>query len=270
MLNKTVNAICDSVPFDENTYLAEDGLLHCSICGEEKQTRITIFGKEKTVPCICSCRKKELEQKNNRLIAEEIERNRKICFKKTKMHSWNFDADDLENPKLTNAGIRYVENFPRFLKEGKGLLLHGPVGPGKTFMAACIANALLDKRYKVLMTSFSTLIGDIPQFEGKQRYIDSLNNYQLLILDDLGVERKTEYMQEQVYNIVDARYKSGLPFIVTTNISIDEIKKPADIENKRIYDRILECCHPIKVDGASRRRKNIKQSYTEMQNILGL
>ena len=74
----------------------------------------------------------------------------------------------------------------------------------------------------------------------KIKYINSLKRYALLILDDLGAERKSEYMQEQVYNIIDARYKSGLPMIITTNLTAEEMKKPSDLGNSRIYDRILE------------------------------
>ena len=107
-------------------------------------------------------------------------------------------------------------------------------------------------------------------FEGKQKFIDSLNRYTLLIIDDLGAERKSEFMQEQVFNIIDARYRSGLPFIITTNLTADEIKKPQDVGYSRIYDRILERCFPVEVTGASRRRQNVKDTYFETKEKLGL
>ena len=157
--------------------------------------------------------------------------------------------------------MNYVNNFTEFKKDGKGLLLHGTVGTGKTYFAACIANRLVEQGYSVLMTNFTRLSNQIQgMFEGKQKFIDSLNRYTLLIIDDLGVERNTEYMQEMVYSIVDSRYRSGLPFIITTNLTADEIKKPQDVGYSRIYDRILERCHPVEVSGVSRRRQNVKNA----------
>ena len=103
-------------------------------------------------------------------------------------------------------------------------------------------------------------------------FIDSLNRYDLLVIDDLGVERDSAsgYMQEMVFNIVDSRYRSGLPFIVTTNLTADQLKNPADIRYQRIYDRILERCFPVEVTGASRRRKALKETHADVKAMLGL
>jgi DNA replication protein DnaC len=164
-----------------------------------------------------------------------------------------------------------VKNFTEFRKSGKGLLLHGTVGTGKTYFAACVANSLLDDGYSVLMTNFARLTNQIQgMFEGKQEFIDSLNRYSLLILDDLGAERKSEYMQEMVFNIIDSRYRAGLPMIITTNLTIDEIKKPQEVSYSRIYDRIIERCFPVEVSGNSRRRQNVRDSYFETKKMLGL
>ena len=150
-------------------------------------------------------------------------------------------------------------------------MLYGDVGTGKTFGACEVANALLDAGYRVMVTNFARLINIIQgTFEGRQEYIDSLNNYHLLVIDDLGVERQTEFMREMVYSIIDARYRAGLPMIITTNLGIDEIKKPADVANSRIYDRIIERCFPIEVSGGSRRRKKVRDEYADMKQLLGL
>ena len=92
----------------------------------------------------------------------------------------------------------------------------------------------------------------------------------MLIIDDLGAERNSEYMQETVFNIIDARYRSGLPFIITTNLSIDELMSTDNIAQKRIYDRILERCYPVKVDGTSRRTESFKNNIMEVGKKLGL
>jgi DNA replication protein DnaC len=104
----------------------------------------------------------------------------------------------------------------------------------------------------------------------KQEYIDYCCSNQLLVIDDLGVERNTSYAKEVVYAIIDNRYKSGLPMVITTNLSMEKIKSPEDIENQRIYDRILERCFPIEVSGGNRRRKAVREDYEDMKNLLGL
>ena len=92
-------------------------------------------------------------------------------------------------------------------------------------------------------------------FSEKQNVLESLNRYSLLVLDDLGAERSTEYMQEIVYNIVDWRYRSGKPMIVTTNLTGEQMKATDNIQLQRIYDRIFERCLPIEVNGQSRRKQ---------------
>ena len=90
----------------------------------------------------------------------------------------------------------------------------------------------------------------------------------MLIIDDLGAERKSEFMQEQVYNIIDARYRSGLPMIITTNLTIKQLTEPAEIGFSRIYDRILERCHPMELTGDSRRIIKGRAEYKQTKMIL--
>ena len=263
--------ISKNVPQSDNEYIGQDGLTRCKVCGKATQTIVEFMGIEKKVRCICDCKKKELEEFENRQKAEENARKRRLCFAETNMADWTFQKDDRKNAKLSDAMQRYVKNFPEFKVEGKGLLLYGTVGTGKTFYAACIANALIDEGYKVKMTNFTRLTNIIQgTFDGKQAVIDNLNKHHLLIIDDLGAERKSEFMQEQVWNIVDARYRAGLPMIITTNLTMDEIKNPDGIGYARIYDRIIERCHPIEVVGASRRRMKVKDTFFDTKEKLGL
>ena len=271
MFENILNNINNNAPHPKSEYVGEDGLLHCSVCHVATQTKIEILGQIRTVRCICDCRKKELEAFEQRKAHEERERKRNICFSESNMAQWTFANVDGNNAKLSEAMQNYVKNFTEFRKTGKGLLLYGTVGTGKTYFAAAIANSLIDEGYKVLMTNFASLTNKIQgMFEGKQEFINDLNRYSLLILDDLGAERKSEYMQEMVFNIIDSRYRSGLPFIITTNLSMDEIKKPQEVGYSRIYDRILERCLPVEVKGSSRRRQNLKDTAETMREKLGL
>lgn len=262
-----VEKISNSVP-EGDGYVGQDGLLHCKKCGGLLETYINvpIVGKRK-VNCICECMAKELNAHEEQKRQEERERNRRTCFGGSKMMECTFESS--QKSELLTMAENYAKNFSDFRKEGKGLLLYGPVGTGKSHMAACIANHLIDNDCKVLMTNFATMVNILQSsFDGRQEYIDSLNKYGLLILDDLGAERKSEFMQEQVFNIIDARYRSGLPMIITTNLSAEEMKKPTDLGNSRIYDRVLERCHPIAVEGNSIRRQNLRDDFRQMQQIL--
>ena len=141
----------------------------------------------------------------------------------------------------------------------------GPVGTGKTYTAACIANELLAQGVSVVMTSLVKLIEN-----GISDLCSRLSAIDLLILDDLGAERSTDYALEQVYNIVDSRYRAGLPVIYTTNLTLEELKNPADMRYARIYDRVLEKCFPVEFRGVSRRKHGARQGFDDMMALLGV
>jgi DNA replication protein DnaC len=196
---------------------------------------------------------------------------RRVGFPDSDMQKWTVANDDLQNPRITQAMQKYVENFPELRKKGQGLLLYGTVGTGKTYAAAEVANALIDKGYSALVTNFARIANTVGgMYGGKQDYYDSLNRFDLLVIDDLAAERKTEYMQEIVYNVIDSRYRAGLPMIITTNLTAEELKNPQDITNKRIFDRVMERCHPVLVEGINRRHKKVKEEFAGINDLLGL
>lgn len=268
-----VDASSESVPKSDSEYIGENGFLHCSVC--HKQTEIVAcvpaLNINRRVRCICDCKKKEHQAYEDRMKQEEYERKRSVCFAESNMWKWTFENDDRKNPRISDAMQNYVKNFTAFRKEGKGLLLYGTVGTGKTYLAACIANSLIDKGYSVYMTNFIKILNILDDKKtDKQKYLHSLNMYDLLIIDDLGVERSTEFVVEKVFSIIDARYRSGKPFVITTNLTAEELKKPQEVAYSRIYDRVLERCHPVKVEGISRRRESLKDGFADTQRLLGL
>ena len=275
-LNNFIDGIeARAAPPRADDYLGKDGLIYCSKCNTPKQCRIELFKKEKIVPCLCKCEieKRDAEEALRKQQEQEkrIKQYRKMGFPESDMLDWTFEHDDGLNPKLTNAMKAYVENFDKFRSCGKGLLLYGSVGTGKTYAAASVANALIDKGYPCLVTNFARLANTLQGlYDGRQDYIDSLNRFDLLVIDDLAAERSTEYMQEQVFNIINSRYVAGLPMIITTNLTGDELKHPDSISKERIYSRILERCHPIEVAGSDRRKGKLKNDFAEMHDILGL
>lgn len=254
----------------EGDYTSEDGLLRCGKCGGLKRSRIEVSGEEIIVPTWCECmtRAREEEKKRSAAILASMRVNelRRLSLMDSALSSVRFAGADTsgENARSIEICRRYAAKFPQMRQDNRGLLLFGGVGTGKTYTAACIANELLEQGRAVIMTSLVKLIGsDIGDLYSRLAEID------LLILDDLGAERSTDYALEQVYNIVDSRYRAGLPVIYTTNLTLDELKNPADIRYARIYDRVLERCFPVEFRGSSRRKAGAWQGFEDMQALLG-
>lgn len=277
-VNAMVSALearaAQAIRAEEGDYIGEDGLLYCHKCHTKKQTEVQFPWGIRRPMCMCKCmaakRAAEEEEYKRREFEKRVTDLRRMGFPEAEMRNWTFANDDLTNEKITKAAQRYVDNFSELRKSGKGLLLYGNTGTGKTYTACEIANALIDKGYPVLVTNFARILNTLQGTFEKQEYIDSFNSFQLLVIDDLGIERDTAYAKEQVFNIIDSRYRSGLPMVITTNLTMEKIKNPEDIENRRIYDRILERCFPIEVSGSSRRRKAVREDYDDMKNLLGL
>ena len=209
------------------------------------------------------------------MTTKEFERMQKLnmlkslCFEDHALYSWTFDKDNGKNPVMKVARD-YVSKWSDFASKNAGLVLWGDVGTGKTFFAACIANALVEQNVSVKMTNFSTILNDLFAESDKNKYLDRLNDHNLLIIDDLGIERGTEYALEQVYNVIDTRYKSGKPLIVTTNLTLDELKAPADIPHKRIYDRVLGMCVPVMFNGVNFRKEEAAAKMEAAKKLFGL
>ena len=263
----------ESIKTEEGDYI-KDGLLHCGKCNTPKQCRVELMGRLITPKCLCKCeverRDREEEAERKKAFAERIKKYRAMGFPQSQMQYWTFDNDDLSNEKLSNMAKRYVDHFDAMYKEGRGLLLYGGVGTGKTYIACMIANALIDKGFPVLVTNFARVLSTLQGTFDKQEYLDSLNQFKLLVIDDLGIERDTGYAKEQVFNIIDSRYRAGLPMIITTNLTMQKLATESELADKRVYDRILERCYPVEVAGESRRMKKLIDSREDMKNILGI
>lgn len=267
------------VPTDlANTETGSDGFLYCTICGGKRQTKVDLpDGTTMKAPCLCKCMTEKAEE-SVRMQAEkehamEIADLRAAAFAGMDkcMANFTFAADDRANPKVSAGMQSYCENFPRLRRDGKGILLYGDVGTGKSFFAACIVNELVSKGYRCRMTTFSRLTNQISAiWNGKMNFIDELATLDLISIDDLGVERDTEYMNEHITTIVDTLYRAKVPMVITSNFSPQQMTEECDIRRKRIYDRLLERCHPVMMVGESRRKNMGRNDYREMKSLLGV
>ena len=151
--------------------------------------------------CLCPCQsaaekqRKAAEEKRERL--ERIQRRKAHGLQDRRLYDCTFANDNGKTPGLTAKAKRYVEHWED----------------------------------AVLMTNFPTILNRMTGLFGSDRadFLADLNAYDLLILDDLGAERGTEYALEQVFAVIDARYRSRKPLIVTTNLTLDALKHPDDL-----------------------------------------
>ena len=254
-------------------YTGEDGLLYCGKCRTPKQFRMEAPPLEgRLLPHPCRCEQERLDreaaEQEARRHHQAVADLKRRGFTDPAMRGWTFANDNGKCPQMKHAHF-YVENWTAMQEENIGYLLWGGVGTGKSYFAGCIANALMEQEVAVRMTNFALILNDLTaSFKGRNEYIARLCRAPLLLLDDFGMERGTEYGLEQVYNVVDSRYRSRRPLIVTTNLSLQDLQHPKDTAHARIYDRLLEMCAPIRFSGENFRRATAQDKLARLKNLM--
>ena len=254
-------------------YTGEDGLLYCGKCRTPKQFRMEAPPLEgRLLPHPCRCEQERLDreaaEQEARRHCQAVADLKRRGFTDPAMREWTFANDNDKCPQMKHARF-YVEHWDTMQEENIGYLLWGGVGTGKSYFAGCIANALMEQEVAVRMTNFALILNDLTaSFEGRNDYIARLCRAPLLILDDFGMERGTEYGLEQVYNVIDSRYRSRRPLIVTTNLSLQDLQHPQDTAHARIYDRLLEMCAPIRFSGENFRKATAQDKLARLKNLM--
>lgn len=158
-----------------------------------------------------------------------------------------------ESARLTyHAALEFVKNFPEKNGSARGLLFTGQVGSGKTFLACCIANALLEKGHPVLFVVVPDMLDRIRATydAGKQtgyseqEVMDAARSIPLLVLDDLGAHNYTDWTRNKLYSIINYRLNYCLPTIITTNISLENLEAHL---GERTTSRIFQMCRPYRL-----------------------
>lgn len=269
----------------DGDFVGRDGILYCGKCGMPRRMWLELpselrsrrEGDRILVGIPCDCDKREEEEAERRVKAENdirlVQDLRSASLMDYRMKEASFSSCTITQDNRKNLSLckRYAERFDQMVEKNQGLLFWGDVGTGKSFAAACIANYLLDKKIPVVMTSFVKLV-DMLGFDSEknQNIINRINRAKLVIFDDFGAERGTDTALERVYNIIDSRYRRGLPMILTTNRDFKDMQNEPDIRYNRIYDRVFETCYPMCWTGNSWRKKAAARSWVEMESLLGV
>lgn len=241
----------------------KDGLIHCGKCHAPRQKRIVWTdddGKEcaQVVSIMCQCdieaERSEKERDREDKFRASLASMRKHIGADDTFFGSRFEDDTDQTSPISRTCRRYVDHWPEMERDNMGILLYGSKGTGKSFYASCIANALAEQKITTGFVTTSRLMGALQGQWDQETVMRALCRFRLLVLDDLGAERDTSYGSEQIYNVIDARYRAKRPTIVTTNFDLSDMKREQDLWRSRIYDRITEMCPiAIRMDGDSRR-----------------
>lgn len=267
------NGHMPEAPFDEDDYVGEDGLVRCGRCGTPKQARVEWGGAELVLSVACQCEVDARERQGAaRRAAARIRR-----IESSPSHQLHMEPDASAEFGLASddkRGFRVVREYARKWNAmeagGHGLVLIGPPGTGKTFAASCLANFLRHDCKAVLFTTVSRAENVLWDAKGAERtrVLEGVRAYDLLIVDDLGAERDSSYMDSRAFDLVDACYRSGRPMVVTTNVPLSRLKDPKGLARTRIYDRVLERCQPVIFDGTSYRAARAAENREAVRRIL--
>jgi DNA replication protein DnaC len=183
-----------------------------------------LLDEETNVARPCACREGRINRTQSRRIGTGIpKRFRGVSFDRQPI----VDLD----PFVIQRVRQFVHRIEKNIDEGNGLWFFGDVGTGKTSLAMLVSKAALEAGRSVAIYSVPRLLADI-----KETYEDDagrsyaelfrrLCEVDLLHLDDLGTEKRTEWVLEQLYSIVNERWQNERPIVVTTNLGLDELRE---------------------------------------------
>jgi DNA replication protein DnaC len=203
----------------------------------------------------CDCRAERMNRGHNRGISSVIPaRYRGVSFDRP-------PVSDMARDLQTKAGVTevhaFIDDLDRRLTEGRGLWIFGDTGTGKTTLAMLISKAALEAGRSVAIYSLPKLLARIrrtydsePGGDSYLSLFDKLTSVDLLHIDDLGAEKRSDWVLEQLYALVNERYETERSVIITTNLGHEELEEQI---GSRTVSRLTEICDEIEVHGHDRR-----------------
>ena len=237
--------------------------VHCAICGKEKTWRkATIMGAVIRVPIMCQCEvdlEEEIKrQEEAKAVQDRINRILALSNLGERFKEASFDSFEA-TPTTDNCFTAFKEYAENFSKETEtGICIYGRAGNGKSHLAAALVNRVIQRGFTAVFIEAPDLFSRIKATYGadgdgsEDKIMAALGKCDLLVLDDAGAEKPTDWVQEKFYQIINTRYKKKLPLVITTNTK--DMAGLEDIIGFRAYDRVLEMCEPLKNNGESYRR----------------
>jgi DNA replication protein DnaC len=166
-------------------------------------------------------------------------------------------ARDPSKRIVLEAVRAYIDDLDAKIAAGRGLWLEGDVGTGKTTLAMLVSKKAIEAGHSVAIYSLPRLLarirrtydGDAGQLSYLQ-FFERLTSVDLLHIDDLGAEKRSDWVLEQLYAIVDERYATNRSIIVTTNMEVSELEEQI---GRRTVSRLAEICETLPMYGDDRR-----------------
>jgi DNA replication protein DnaC len=151
----------------------------------------------------------------------------------------------------------YIDALDERLDEGRGLWLFGDTGTGKTTLAMLVSRTAIESGHTVAIYSLPKLLARIrrtydsePGGDSYLSFFERLTSVDLLHIDDLGAEKRTDWVMEQLYALINERYESQRSIMVTTNLPHEELE---DQVGQRTISRLTQVCDEVPLYGTDRR-----------------
>lgn len=267
MKKSAITKFINQVPEGKRELLfAETQEVKCDVCGKVK----TYVNNDLVINCDCQFKDAVRENKKR-----QAERKVNYYFKRSlvnpEIKGASFENSDIQldsqtitlnDKKAYQLAMNYIDNFNLGVEHTQTLLIQGGTGTGKSYLAYCIANRLKQQGYTVLFVDIVELLAMLRNTynkgvnETEAEYMELIAKVDLLVLDDVGANKQTDWANEKLYDITNKR--QGKNTIYTTNLQLDQLTSETDVMLKRSYSRMMNKTKIIKMFGKDRRMEGLE------------